>query len=731
MRERLARLRAALEARPDRPPTRCPASRATGPVPGMTRELPRPARPRGRVVVRRDRHRRWSRAGSRIRSNVVASQVALHAPTGGIVPEVAARAHLRWILPVLDEAGATPARRWDDVGAVAVTRGPGLAGSLLVGINVAKTLAWVHDKPLVGVNHLEGHVYAAWLRDPGQDDGETPAFPLVALVVSRRAHVPRRDDRPPDVPAPRPDGRRRGRRGVRQGRPAARPRLPGRPGRSSARPQGGEPARRRVPARLARRLVRLLFSGLKTAARRTVDAARADAGPPRAARSRFRTRVVAELAWGFQDAVVDVLVAKTMRAAARHRRAIDRARRRGRGQRGAAGAPRRRGRRPRRAAHRAPARAVHRQRGDDRCGRSATVRGRRARRPRPRGDAVAAARAMSAWPTPATRAPRPPRGPPHPAPRRAAREPRQVAELPRRSGRARRRSSTLPRPGRTRASSRSGRGSGILTGGLLEAGASVTAVELDRRARRRTCARGSPSRSTPAGFRLIEGDALDLELPALVPSPYRVVANLPYHITSPILHRLLGGDPAARTARAHGPGRGRRAHRGAAWPDELPVRVRPVPRVGARGPAPCRREAFEPAPKVASAVIVLEPHERPPLPAARGAGAVGPRPGRFRERRKMLRNVLARQLHAGEDGASGPLVGQARVDAALAAAGIAGDRRPQTLSVEDWLRAAGGAAHDRTARRLHPGRAARAGQAEPDPRGARASRRTGSTTSTR
>ena len=84
------------------------------------------------------------------------------------MPEVAARAHLRWIVPVLDEAWADAGATWDDIDAVAVTYGPGLAGSLLVGINFAKALAWVHDKPLVGVNHLEGHVYAAWLRDPGE-----------------------------------------------------------------------------------------------------------------------------------------------------------------------------------------------------------------------------------------------------------------------------------------------------------------------------------------------------------------------------------------------------------------------------------------------------------------------------------------------------------------------------------------------------------------------------------
>ena len=122
--------------------------------------------------------------GRTIRSNVVASQVALHAATGGIVPEVAARAHLRWIVPVLDEAWADAGATWDDVEAIAVTYGPGLAGSLLVGINFAKALAWVHDRPLIGVNHLEGHVYAAWLRDPGDAERADPVFPLVTMVVS-------------------------------------------------------------------------------------------------------------------------------------------------------------------------------------------------------------------------------------------------------------------------------------------------------------------------------------------------------------------------------------------------------------------------------------------------------------------------------------------------------------------------------------------------------------------
>jgi N6-L-threonylcarbamoyladenine synthase len=121
--------------------------------------------------------------GRRIVSSVVASQVALHSETGGIVPEVAARAHLRWMIPVLDEARTRAGiDDWSEVDAVAVTEGPGLAGSLLVGITMAKTLAWSRGLPLVPVNHLEGHIYAAWLLDPDEDEGPAPEFPLVAVV---------------------------------------------------------------------------------------------------------------------------------------------------------------------------------------------------------------------------------------------------------------------------------------------------------------------------------------------------------------------------------------------------------------------------------------------------------------------------------------------------------------------------------------------------------------------
>ncbi len=252
--------------------------------------------------------------GRQIHANVVASQVALHAETGGIVPEVAARAHLRWILPVLDEALAAAGASVGDVDAVAVTYGPGLAGSLLVGINVAKTLAWVHGKPLIGVNHLEGHVYAAWLKDPGQDELAEPVFPLVALVVSgghtflveMRDHLQYRllgqtlDDAAGE--AFDKVGRLLGLG------------YPGGPAIQRA-AEGAVHHDAAFPRAWLGDSLDFSFSGLKTAARRIVDGARAEegiAGDP--ARPLPEARI-AELAWGFQASVTDVLVTKTIRAA--------------------------------------------------------------------------------------------------------------------------------------------------------------------------------------------------------------------------------------------------------------------------------------------------------------------------------------------------------------------------------------------------------------------------------
>lgn len=120
--------------------------------------------------------------GHRIISNVVASQAEVHARYGGVVPEVASRQHLRTIIPVVETALERAGATWGDLGGVAVTHGPGLAGSLLVGVNAAKGLAYAHDLPLVGVNHLEGHVYANWLDDPS--GRPPPKLPALCLVVS-------------------------------------------------------------------------------------------------------------------------------------------------------------------------------------------------------------------------------------------------------------------------------------------------------------------------------------------------------------------------------------------------------------------------------------------------------------------------------------------------------------------------------------------------------------------
>ena len=116
--------------------------------------------------------------GRRIVSSVVASQDDVHAPYGGVVPELASRRHLEVIVPVVERALGDAHVSLANVDGIAVTQGPGLVGSLLVGTSLAKSLAWVHRKPLVGVNHLEGHIFAAFLTD------DPPEYPFLALVVS-------------------------------------------------------------------------------------------------------------------------------------------------------------------------------------------------------------------------------------------------------------------------------------------------------------------------------------------------------------------------------------------------------------------------------------------------------------------------------------------------------------------------------------------------------------------
>ncbi len=215
-----------------------------------------------------------------------------------------------------------------------------------------------------------------------------------------------------------------------------------------------------------------------------------------------------------------------------------------------------------------------------------------------------------------------------------------------------------------------GPGIGILTAQLLAAGAAVTAVELDGRLAEHLRARfaGEPN------LTLVEADFLDLELADLVAGPWALVANVPYHITSPILHRVLGDEP--RPERFVMMVQKEVAERIVAGPGGMSylsvfVQYHAQVRLAFGVPA----AAFEPAPDVESAVLVGTTRPR------RLSGADEDELWRlvqagFRERRKMIHNVLARQL---------PGLDRGRVDGALAACAIDLERRPQTLSVDEWL----------------------------------------------
>lgn len=120
--------------------------------------------------------------GRKILSSVVASQIDIHRKYGGVVPELASREHLRQIVPVVREAMEQSGLRLQELDAIGVTQGPGLVGSLLVGITYGKTLAAALDKPLIAVNHLEGHIHAAFLE--AQQNGDVPQLPAVCLIVS-------------------------------------------------------------------------------------------------------------------------------------------------------------------------------------------------------------------------------------------------------------------------------------------------------------------------------------------------------------------------------------------------------------------------------------------------------------------------------------------------------------------------------------------------------------------
>ena len=250
--------------------------------------------------------------GRHVLSSVVASQIEVHARYGGVVPEVASRQHILSIIPVLEQALREARAQWTDLDAVAVTRGPGLAGSLLVGVNAAKAVAFARNLALVGVNHLEGHIYANWLT------GREPQFPLVCLVVSG-GHS--------DLILMIAHGEY-----VRLGRTlddaageafdkVARILGLGYPGGPAIQDAArrGDPGRVRLPRAWLGDSYDFSFSGLKTAVLRLEESQRASAKERDSSEARGeaekRPLTPADIAASFQEAVVDVLAEKTRRAA--------------------------------------------------------------------------------------------------------------------------------------------------------------------------------------------------------------------------------------------------------------------------------------------------------------------------------------------------------------------------------------------------------------------------------
>lgn len=242
--------------------------------------------------------------GRVILSNLVASQADLHAQYGGVFPEVASRQHIRTIYPIMEQALYQAHLTLQDVDAIAVTRGPGLPGSLVVGLNAAKGLTLGSQLPLIGVNHLEAHLYSAWLYGVDDVPKDEPRFPLLALIVSgghtelilMEEHLQyRRLGATLDDAAG--EAFDKVARLIGLG-------YPGGPAIQQA-AEDGNPHAFDFPRAWLEDTWDFSFSGLKTAVMREV----------RKIEGRDQPLPVADLAASFQEAVVDVLVGKALRAA--------------------------------------------------------------------------------------------------------------------------------------------------------------------------------------------------------------------------------------------------------------------------------------------------------------------------------------------------------------------------------------------------------------------------------
>jgi N6-L-threonylcarbamoyladenine synthase len=246
--------------------------------------------------------------GRVIHSNVVASQVDLHAEYGGVFPELASREHVKAIYPIVKEALRQAHVNFEEIDAIAVTQGPGLAGSLVVGVNMAKGIALATRKPLIGVNHMEGHIYSAWLHAANASPHQAPRFPLLALLVSGgHSELILMTDH---LTYQRLGGTLDDAAGEAFDKIARLLELPypGGPSIQNASAVGKETAFS-FPKAMLEDTWDFSFSGVKTAVLRMVEALQAEGRP----------LPIEDLAASFQAAVVDVLVEKTLFAASEHK----------------------------------------------------------------------------------------------------------------------------------------------------------------------------------------------------------------------------------------------------------------------------------------------------------------------------------------------------------------------------------------------------------------------------
>jgi tRNA N6-adenosine threonylcarbamoyltransferase len=245
--------------------------------------------------------------GRELLSSTVASQMDIHARYGGVFPEVASRQHVLSIIPVVEQTLAQSNLTLKDIDAIAVTRGPGLAGSLVVGMNMAKGLALGTSLPMIGVNHLEGHIYSSWIYNAGETAPPEPQFPLMALLVSgghtelnlMTDHLTyqRLGSTLDDAAGEAFD---------KVARLLGLP-YPGGPSIQRA-AETGDPTRFKFPRAKLDNAYNFSFSGLKTAVLYEVNDWK----------KKNKTLPVEDIAASFQAAVVDVLFKKTIQAARDH-----------------------------------------------------------------------------------------------------------------------------------------------------------------------------------------------------------------------------------------------------------------------------------------------------------------------------------------------------------------------------------------------------------------------------